>query len=533
MQDRRRTVATLIVLGVVLPAAAAARLWGIGFCLPHPHCRPDEDAISAIAGGFVLGEMNPHIFNYPALFMLAVAAAVLALPFAERVLHKTMPFHFRPLLEGIDGTTRNYMVARFLSAAAGIASVWVLFRIGLRLFDRTAAVAGSALLALAFLHVRDSHYGVTDVPMAFMVLVAFLCAVRLSASGSRGDLALAGVTAGLATSTKYNAALVCLPALFAAIGYNPRAKSLPARLADAAILLVLMTAAFLCTSPYSLLDYPHFIADLASDAAHLSGGHGVNLGRGWGYHAMTTLRYGVGMPILVSGVAGLVMLLVRTPRTGVLVALFPVTYYAVLGSGYTVFTRHMVPVVPFLCLAAGYLIAESAGWISVLLRRPRWQPALTALAVALALWPSVHSILMFDSLIARADSRLLARQWVEHRFPAGTTIAQLGPEGGYLFLRDGNEVPYTRVEFSRETPPPQIVVVPTSPAVEALDLRGMDEVLRTDYVLALRSDVDRGDPRNVFDLQDEFYLPFAGFHQIERPGPNLKVYVRRDVAWKP
>jgi hypothetical protein len=520
-------VATLFVVALVLPAAALARLWGVGFCNPHPHCRPDEDAIAAIAGAFLEGRMNPIVFTYPALFMLIVAAVLKALPGAERLLHKLMPFHFDPLLGTITMTTK-YMVARLLSAAAGVASVWVIFRIGLRLFDRTAAIAASALLALAFLHVRDSHYGVTDVPMAFMVLVAFLYAVRLAASGARRDLVLAGITAGLATSTKYNAALIALPGLFAVLACAPPAKSRRARLADALILLAFLGAAFLCTSPYTLLDYSRFIADLKSDADHLSGGHGVNLGRGWPYHATFTLRYGLGIPILVSGVAGLVMLLVRQPRTGVLVALFPVTYFAVLGSGYTVFTRHMVPMVPFVCLTAGYFIAESASWVAARVGRPGWQPALAALAVAGALWPSVYSVVMFDSLIALDDSRLLARQWVERRFPPGTTIAQLGPESARLFLHDPSEVKYETFDFLREGMRPDIVVVPSSPVIETPDLGGMDKVLATEYALAFaRDDVDAGDPRNVYDRQDEFYLPFAGFHGIKRPGPNLRVYVRR------
>jgi hypothetical protein len=68
---RQRAAATLFVSGVILPVAAAARLWGIRFCLPHPQCRPDEDAISAIAGAFRGGDLNPHVFNYPALLMLS------------------------------------------------------------------------------------------------------------------------------------------------------------------------------------------------------------------------------------------------------------------------------------------------------------------------------------------------------------------------------------------------------------------------------------------------------------------------------
>jgi hypothetical protein len=186
--------------------------------------------------------------------------------------------------------------------------------------------------------------------------------------------------------------------------------------------------------------------------------------------------------------------------------------------------------VPFLCLAAAYFIAESAGWAARLVKRPQWQPTLAAFGVAAALWLPVQSVVAFDSLMARTDSRLLAREWVERRFPAGTTIAQLGPGSGQLFFHDESEVPYRTVPFSRDAVRPDIVVVPYSPVIEAPDLGGMDHVLATEYELGYATEVDLADPRNVYDLQDEFYLPLAGFHKIERPGPNLKIYVRRRLA---
>jgi hypothetical protein len=87
---------------VILAAAAVARLWGIGFCFPHTHCRPDEDAISAIVGGFSSGDFNPHVFNYPALFMLVVASLLGITVNAERLLHRVVPFHFDSLLGGVS-----------------------------------------------------------------------------------------------------------------------------------------------------------------------------------------------------------------------------------------------------------------------------------------------------------------------------------------------------------------------------------------------------------------------------------------------
>lgn len=528
MSGRRRLTAALFVAAVILPVAALSRLWAIDFCLPHPHCRPDEDAINAIAGSFRVGNFNPEAFNYPALFMLAVAAVMRGLPIGERVLHKSMPFHFSPLQsEGV--TTAKYtLVARGLSAVAGIASVWLIFRAGRRLFDDFAAVAGASLLALAFLHVRDSHFGVTDVPMSFMVLLAFLGAVRVFQSGSRKDVILAAIATGLAAGTKYNGGLVALPVLFAVLA-GPTAKTFVSRIGAAAVAGVLMLVTFLCTSPYTVIEFSRFWADFSSDALHLTGGHGIDLGRGWIYHAATTLRYGVGLPLLVAGVSGLLLSFIRDWRKGVLVALFPVTYYGLLGGGYTVFARHMIPVVPFLCLTGGYFLAETASWIAARLARPAWRTALTAVAVVAVIVPSALSAVTFDRLLARDDSRLIVRRWIEQRFPAGTAIAQIAPDGGVVFWRDESEVRYViSNELPRAGDRPTIVIVQSSPLRPPPDNSNeVKAILDAEYALVLTQHGVRSDPGNVYDLQDEFYLPLTGFRGIERPGPNLEVYVRR------
>src|SRR4030095_4191602 len=145
----------------------------------------------------------------------------------------------------------------------GIASVLIVFRIGLRLFGRTAGLPAAALLSLAFLHVRDSHFGVTDVPMTFMTLVAFLFVVRVSESDATKDLIAAAVLSGLATSTKYNAALIALPALLAIFtDSSGLRRPIGPQLRRAALYLSIMVAAFLVTSPFSVLDFGQFLTDV-------------------------------------------------------------------------------------------------------------------------------------------------------------------------------------------------------------------------------------------------------------------------------
>jgi hypothetical protein len=506
-----------ISLAAILVAAAAARLVGINFGLPHLNCRPDEGAVVSIAGGLYSGDLNPHVFNYPAFFMLTIAIVLVML--------KTSG-----LVAAIASTTA-YRVARYLSAAAGIASVLMIFRIGLRLFGQTAALAGAALLSLAFLHVRDSHFGVTDVPMTFLVLVAFLFIVRLSESGETKDLIAAGVAAGLATSTKYNAALIALPAMLVIFTGNVDAqKAWHGRFRRAALFGSMMMAAYFLTSPYTLLDYPQFIRDFTFETRHLEAGHGSDLGRGWSHHLVSTLRYGVGAPILVSGVAGFALLLWKDRRRGLLVALFPVTYYLLLGSGRTVFARYMLPVVPFLCLAAGYAITEAASWLAARVGRQRLAPIMVAAGVVGAVWPSAQSVIAFDRLISLDDNRLLARRWVEQHFPKDTTVAQIGTPSGHVFLHDLNEPKYLSMSMRNQRNRPDLIIVQSSPlAPVARELRRIEGVLATEYELAFDRNGVGSDPANVYDWQDEFFLPLTGFKGIERPGPDFKIYIRRDA----
>src|SRR5262249_14245950 len=54
--------------------AAALRFWALGFGLPQPMTRPDEEAIRTVAARIVLRSPNPQFFDYPTLFMYLVAA---------------------------------------------------------------------------------------------------------------------------------------------------------------------------------------------------------------------------------------------------------------------------------------------------------------------------------------------------------------------------------------------------------------------------------------------------------------------------
>src|SRR5215210_182409 len=70
-------VGSRVPIAIILLVALGARLWGIDFGLPSPYCRPDEEAVAAVSLSIFGRNLNPHFFDWPTLFMYAVASCLL------------------------------------------------------------------------------------------------------------------------------------------------------------------------------------------------------------------------------------------------------------------------------------------------------------------------------------------------------------------------------------------------------------------------------------------------------------------------
>ena len=536
-------VGAALTLAAIVIVAAVARFWGLQFGLPLVYARPDELMISDRAITFFReSTLNPEFFDYPSLYLYLTAAL-----YFVYFLCGLVAGWFDSLSTFIESWATHwvpfFLIGRTVGAATGTATVLVVYAIGRRLFDARTGLVAAAFFALAFLHVRDSHYATTDAPMVCLMMIAVLFLVRAYQEGRTRDHVLAGVFAGLAMATKYNAFLLALP-MAALVLFRvwdaPGARLEALRRSRVLHLLVPFGAMFLLASPYVLLDFRQFRHDIAA----LSGLHTAGmtppemLGIGWKYHLIFSLRYGLGLPLLVTGLAGLAFLLARRPRIGVLLAVFPIVYYLVAGSGYTVYVRYMIPVVPYLCLAGAALVGVVADCV-----RRLGRGTVVAVTVALAacvVWPSAESVWRFDRLLVERDSRLVAGDWALAHIPPGSTIYQAGAIYGQLQLESSRPFKYrywvwdegsfrvSRRPFRWTNDWPDWIVVQESPLPYAHVSPTVAAKLRHDYALeyALRV-VDLNEPRNVYDVQDAFFLPFAGFEKVRRPGPNILIYRRR------
>jgi 4-amino-4-deoxy-L-arabinose transferase-like glycosyltransferase len=525
-------------LAAIVIAAALLRVVPIWFGLPHPHARPDEETALGHAVAILRGDLNPHFFHWPS-FTFYVLAGLLGV--ASRLCALT---GLEPTLTG----PQQILIARGFVALAGTMTVVVLFRIGRRVADDLTGLIAASFLAVSILHVRESHFAMTDVLMTLLAtlsLALLLHAFDLERAG-RGALrwfAAAGIAAGLAASTKYTGATLLAAAAAAQLLLIwQRSRTRPVgsirTWAPCAVFLCSFGAAFVAGSPYVVLDHRQFVTDFQFDVTHLSEGHVVNLGRGWVYHLTRSLPYGVSLPIFIAAIAGLVPLARHYRSHAIIAGAFAVATYVSLGSGYTVFFRYVLPLVPLVCLSAAVAVRHAAIHVAsraasggTSRRNPRRVAAV--LAGVIAAWGAVNCV-WFDALLARPDTRVLAAEWLAAHVTPGDTMFEI--ENAYAML-DLRRLPVHSWRYDRATESfvgaegriPDWLVFHESPLWTYAGIPSPLRRLAADrYDRVQTFAATKGAARSaVYDLQDAFFMPVAGFSTVERPGPTVTIYRRR------
>jgi 4-amino-4-deoxy-L-arabinose transferase-like glycosyltransferase len=407
--DMRRSTLTLVAILIV---AAVLRFWGLGSGLPHAPGVDEPQIMNRAVVMMKSGDFNPHFFDYPTLYIYV------------QLLGATVQF----LLGATAGTWRSlndvgpeqfYFWGRAVTATLGTLTVLLVYLAGLRWGTRHALFAAT-LMAVMPLHVRESHFVLTDVPVTFFVALAFLLTLRAGEQASARAFLWAGVAAGLAAGTKYTGALVLLLPLLAA-WMTPGAR--PSRVLAALTAVGGSFAAFLLVAPYTILDLPAFLNGYAKLAASYSG---PPQGTGWAIafkHLSMNLQWPATLAVL-AGIAFGIVRAVRGPgrlRWTVAVA-FPLLFFWFVSRQSLIFGRYLLPLLPFICVLAGAAIVSGVS----LLRRyeiPRWARTglITALTVV-TLLPPAWSAVRWNQMHARTSTADLAYHWITEHVPAGKKL---------------------------------------------------------------------------------------------------------------
>ena len=535
-----RLVAAALIL--ILAVAFAVRLWGISFGLPHTEARPDERAIIDVTREFLSGNFTPYFFDYPWLYMWVLSALYLGYSVWGIIVGS-----FHSLAEFVASWPTAwgpfFLINRTLAAVIGALTIVPVFWIGRRLWDDATGLVAALFFALAFLHVRDSHFGTTDTMMTLFIVLSVAYLVDGDITGRRTRFALAGLMAGLAAATKYNALVLPISMVLSQALHVLESPGRRLRAAvDERIQVygAAFIAAFAIGVPFVVFDFARFRLSMEQLWESMMTGVGsiaadVN---GWAHHFNYSLRYGLGWPFLAAGLVGAAVVFLRTPKRALVLFSFPLAYFLIAGSIRNLFFRYAIPLVPFLSLAAAVLVVYLARAVTSRTRGGVGHLAFattTAVLAALVISPSAASVVQFDRLLSRTDNRVVVSQWFEEHVPPGSSVMQSGSIYGYaqfdrkmrykVWIWDRGR---RRFLVDGRTPEgaPDWILVQESPLPS--DTQSVvKDFLKEGYELASffkAVDLDQG--WRLYDLQDAFYVPFAGFDGVKRPGPNFTLYKR-------
>jgi len=403
----------VIGLALVVLTAGILRFWALGAGIPYAVGVDEPDIMTRVVAMLKTGDFNPHFFDYPGFYFYAQLVVA-----CGRFLQGALAGAWRSLDQ--VGPADFYLWARGLTALLGTLTVLVVHRIGLRWGTRHALLA-AGLMAVMPMHVRESHYVLTDVPMTFFVTLAFLLSLGAHEKATMSAFAWAGAAAGLAAATKYNGALaIALPLVAASMTLAAPSRLLCALAASGGAL-----GAYLVAAPYSLLDLPAFLNAFARLASAYRP-RGPAPEPGWLVY-LKHLRLGLGWPALLLACGGLGLGLVRAARgpghvRWTLLVAFPIVWFYVLATKSLIFGRYLLPMLPFVCILAA--IAVISG-VSLLRRFAIPRVARTALIVALtgaAVLPPAVTSIRFDRTIGRQPTQALAYGWIARHVPSGSRI---------------------------------------------------------------------------------------------------------------
>ena len=569
MRRLRLTPVQLLAL-VGIAVAVATRLWGLAFGAHVPLARPDEE-IFLLSGYSYFGTPAAAgtlgVTGWPMGFV----RVVYLVERLERLLYRTPSgaganlgclYLYRP--------AAIYLGVRLVSAAADLLTCLVVGFTARRLARRDAAqlAFGFGVLAYAvnYLAGREAHNGMMNSALALGIALSTLACVR-AVQDSPWWLAAGGILAGASFGIKYSAAPLLLVCLAAGVGAL-RLRDRPGRTWAIGLLTIGAAIGGLwLSSPEIFTNLEPFQKGLLSAVGRYSPSFNGMLDLsyhhdpGWKFHLFTNLPIAFGWVGYLLAIAGLALALrdrgweaapVVAMALGCAIMLAPVTQ---------LFVRYAVPILPALAVGLALAVTRLSMLVHERVEGRLAAAVFSALAV-LAFGPALVRLVQYDHLLSQPDTRELAGQWLLEHGGTGASIGyyQRVPlaEPSWEQACAGKIPAWAATTRLPETPdhgPPfwrdLIDKEPDSLAQMTLDaaFKGND-LSAADYIFwpapsvmcGKQGRIEGAEPsgqcfqfvdtispgtaacHDLFDMFDSFFVPYAAFDGVVRPGPRVEIF---------
>ncbi len=321
-----------------------------------------------------------------------------------------------------------YVIARTAVLALSVSSILVLYLIGKRLYGKKISLVACLFMTVLIVHVKWSHFSTGDIPAAFFSLVAFYYVIGVFQRARLKDYMLAGLFIGIATATKYNAAIMIVPFLIAHIfnvKYSKQKMFFPLN-KKLFFGLLLAIAIFLLCCPYALKNLISFeqsfqtqFNDMHSTTYNFPSWRAAS--SGWIYIPRYIVPASIGLFLAILSIGSLVWAILKGKREDWLIIGYILILYLGTGSWTLIKPRYYLVVSIFLLLLNARFIVEFIWNANVIKRKYQM---LGFLCLLFLIEPAII-VTKYSQIITNRPVTADAREWIEKNIPPGVKIVSV------------------------------------------------------------------------------------------------------------
>lgn len=436
--------AKYLILGLILLVGLGLRMEGLKWGIPKaPYWRsyhPDERVAfyTLLEMTNSNGTFNPHYFVNPTFHYYLIGSAWWVAKSFKLVPSPQDVINESPSVT-LGDVTRIWLLARSISVILGVLTIWLTYLLGRELFNNDVfALVAAWLAAVMPTLVIQSHYLTVDGPVGFWFLAAILLTVRAFKDKRHRIWAAAGLLAGIAVATKYNA-LIGIMSVFTALFIRQLANRddrTEKPHFKAGIFIGCLIAGFLLGCPYAILSFGEWMTGLKGLLYY------NDFVTDWLYPWMQTSRFSLGWPGWFLFLAALAAIFIKPDKTGTILAAGLLPYFLVYGYKASPFMRHMVLMVPLMVLLIIYAVGKAGRYIR--------HPSFIMVAGGFILLTSGYALansLAWVKVMSGQDTREEAAEYIRMRVPLGSVVGLAGRSWFYTPPLEEEEYNLARLDY--------------------------------------------------------------------------------------
>jgi hypothetical protein len=396
----------------ILLFSAIVRIKGLSTGLPLHSLYDEQESLKVLVRLLQDQTVDPQSPTHPWLFY------ALVLPFLRLFYALGISLgHFDNLMSVPDASF--IFVGRAVSAFLGIASVYLIYRIG-RFFSEWVALLAMFILATVPQHIEFSHVLRPEVPAVFFLLLTYEAAFLIYQAPRRSYYWFLGLFAAASASLQISAGLPLLGtvALICSLRrFESRGRWILEGIAAFGGLFALLNLPSILSST-SLLAWFHRVDPLYQAVSEDLGKAGIQKLMEYLIH------YNYNLPLILFAICGLTFSIARKWRRGLLFASYPLLYFVWICSTAGGSSAALVPLHPFLAIWAAVTFEELWFMSRRISQALVFKIGYAIILCAVLFWPVYRSGIQ-SYLATKIDNRSKAELWMSNRVPQGSKIAIL------------------------------------------------------------------------------------------------------------